>query len=83
MSEARKLRISEAQNLGLSETQKLGNSESGKLGSSETWNLVSSIETPNFGLYRYVTRTNVPFFDLTTRLGLGSKNGIRTFVRVT
>ena len=33
------------------------------------------------GLYRYVTRTNVPFFDLTTRLGLGSKNG--TFVRVT
>ena len=31
--------------------------------------------------YRYVTRKNVPFFDLTTRLGLGSNNG--TFVRVT
>ena len=32
-------------------------------------------------LYRYVTRTNVPFFDLNTRLKLGSKN--ETFVRVT
>ena len=32
-------------------------------------------------LYRYVTRTNVPFFDLNARLGLGSKN--ETFVRVT
>ena len=32
-------------------------------------------------LYRYVTRTNVAFFDLNTRLGLGSKN--ETFVRVT
>ena len=35
----------------------------------------------HYRLYRYVTHTNVPFFDLNTRLGLGSKN--ETFVRVT
>ena len=28
----------------------------------------------NFGLYRYVTRANAPFFDLISRLGLRSKN---------
>ena len=37
----------------------------------------------NCWLYRYVTRTNVPFLDLNTRLGLdqGTKN--ETFQRVT
>ena len=30
----------------------------------------------DFGLYRYVTRTNVPFIDLTPTLGLRSKNEI-------
>ena len=42
---------------------------------------IGSVTGCNFWLYRYVTRTNVPFFDLTTKLGLGSKNG--TFMRVT
>ena len=31
-------------------------------------------KTGDFGLYRYATRTNVPFFDLTPRLELISNN---------